>query len=200
MARINKTRYALLGILAIGPMSGYEIAQVLLQTSYYWSESEGQIYPALRRLAQEGLIELCDKVLMKQGQGQPHKKTYRLTESGLLELREWLDQAAAYPSVRDELLLKLFLGNNLPPNTSQRHLDEFRMRLKAMLPQLKESRQCLQQVKSDNLQKKLYYIVSDYAYSMAQAQLQWVRRSQLLLQEDQEEKCEIRQEQKQEQE
>ena len=45
-------------MLRIKPMSGYEIKQAVDQsTRFFWAASYGQIYPQLRRLESEGLIE-----------------------------------------------------------------------------------------------------------------------------------------------
>ena len=54
----NAVTPVILGLLAIGPRSGYEIkATVDRSTRYFWAASYGQIYPELRRLEREGLIE-----------------------------------------------------------------------------------------------------------------------------------------------
>ena len=52
------TPNALLGLLSLGPMSGYDIRQLIPQSiGHFWSESYGQIYPGLKRLAAAGLVE-----------------------------------------------------------------------------------------------------------------------------------------------
>jgi len=49
---------AILGLLAQEPMSGYGLRKVFLTTAMKaWSDSPGAIYPALRRLRKDGLIE-----------------------------------------------------------------------------------------------------------------------------------------------
>ncbi len=49
MARENKTKYALLGLLNVCPGSGYDIKKLMEQsTSNFWNESYGQIYPILK--------------------------------------------------------------------------------------------------------------------------------------------------------
>ena len=50
-----KSKYAILGMLSIEPMSGYDIKkEVEKSISNFWTESYGQIYPVLRNLiAQE---------------------------------------------------------------------------------------------------------------------------------------------------
>jgi len=53
---VNKTRFAVLGLLSIRPMSGYDLKQVIeSSTRNFWSESYGQIYPVLRELTAGGL-------------------------------------------------------------------------------------------------------------------------------------------------
>ena len=52
MARMNKSRFALLGLLSLGAMSGYDLRKLFEQSLiHFWSESFGQIYPMLRSLA-----------------------------------------------------------------------------------------------------------------------------------------------------
>ena len=68
----------ILGFLSIGPRSGYEIkATVDRSTRFFWAASYGQIYPELRRLESEGLIE---------GEEAPNggraRRVYRLTAAG----------------------------------------------------------------------------------------------------------------------
>ncbi|PYI52519.1 PadR family transcriptional regulator [Paenibacillus flagellatus] len=54
--RTNKSYYALLGLLAFGPHSGYDVKRrIEQQLSHFWSESYGQIYPNLKKLVEEGL-------------------------------------------------------------------------------------------------------------------------------------------------
>ena len=48
----------ILGLLSIGPRSGYEIKAVVdRSTRFFWAASYSQIYPELRRLEREGLVE-----------------------------------------------------------------------------------------------------------------------------------------------
>ena len=74
----NPTSYVILGMLGLRPMCGYEIKQLVdNSTRFFWAASYGQIYPELRRLTDEGLIE-----------GTPDPGTsrkrieFRLTDSG----------------------------------------------------------------------------------------------------------------------
>src|SRR5580698_5529051 len=99
------TTESLLGLLSMGPMSGYEIRQLIEESiGNFWSESYGQIYPALKRMVADGLAEMKEE----RAEGRPLKKVYSLTERGRERLREWLDLPVAEQVSRNELLLKMF--------------------------------------------------------------------------------------------
>lgn len=101
-------------------MSGYEIKQLISQSiGYFWSESYGQIYPALKALASAGLIAQKNE----RQQGRPDKKVYSLTPAGRKELKEWLKVAPAPEVPRNELLLKLFFGAQQRPAVSREHVE-----------------------------------------------------------------------------
>jgi PadR family transcriptional regulator, regulatory protein AphA len=122
------TAHALLGALSIAPMSGYGIRMLIQQSiGHFWNESYGQIYPALRRLAKEGLVE---KRTERQ-KGRPDKHVYSLTERGRGELRRWLELPAAASVPRNEMLLKLFFGRQSSLKVNQRHVREYRKRHEA---------------------------------------------------------------------
>ena len=130
MAKSNKTKYSLLGLLSREPMSGYDIKKFIEQSiSYFWNESYGQIYPILKQLVSEGL---ATKELERQ-EGRPDRKVYTITERGREELRQWLREPPDHPPPRDELLLKLFFGVLNPPSYSVAHLQEERDRVKEVL-------------------------------------------------------------------
>src|SRR2546430_2188497 len=55
---MNAVTPVVLGMLSLGPRSGYDIKTVVdRSTRFFWAASYGQIYPELRRLEEEGLIE-----------------------------------------------------------------------------------------------------------------------------------------------
>lgn len=110
MAKPNKTRYALLGMLSIQPMSGYDIKKNMDgSVGNFWNENYGHIYPMLRRLESEGLVT---KNTEHEGKTPP-KNVYTLTESGKRELHAWLDTPPEPQPLRNELLLQLFFGKEL---------------------------------------------------------------------------------------
>jgi PadR family transcriptional regulator, regulatory protein AphA len=96
-------RYAILGLLARHPSTGYELTQTFdrsLRTS--WHASHSQIYPELGKLERAGLVEVV-------GRGARRSKTYGLTDPGREELRHWLVEAEPDRSQRNESGVRLFL-------------------------------------------------------------------------------------------
>ena len=106
--RANTSRYAILGVLSFRPMSGYDVKKLIEQSiAHFWSESYGQIYPILNRLATEGLAERR----RERQRGKPDRYVYSITPKGREELHQWLALPSRYEPVRSEILLRLFLGS-----------------------------------------------------------------------------------------
>ena len=118
MPRTNTTRYVILGLLGMRPGSGYEIRKDLGEVmGYFWNESFGQIYPALRRLTAERLVER-----RTERTGARSRHVYCITPRGRTELRKWLVEPVRPEPVRRELLLKLFFGRNVTPKVLIGHV------------------------------------------------------------------------------
>src|SRR6058998_3424924 len=99
-----------LGLLSQGPRSGYDIKAVVdRSTRVFWAASYGQIYPELRRLEAEGLVEGEDSPT-----GGRRRRVYKLTPAGHTALVEWLLGSTVTIELRDESLLRLFFADALP--------------------------------------------------------------------------------------
>lgn len=99
-----------LGLLALKPRSGYDIKAVVdRSTRFFWAASYGQIYPELRRLEDEGLVEGEDRP-----NGGRSRRVYSLTPAGREALVEWLFGETVTIELRDESLLRLFFADALP--------------------------------------------------------------------------------------
>jgi len=101
-------RYALLGLLAEEPASGYDLARKFERNlrRYAWHAQHSQIYPELSRLAAEGLATVIEH-------GPRGRRTYAITDIGRIELRRWVLDPNDEPVVRNEHTLKLFLLSTL---------------------------------------------------------------------------------------
>jgi PadR family transcriptional regulator AphA len=115
----GSTPNAILGLLSLGPMSGYDIRQLISHSiGHFWSESYGQIYPGLKRLAAAGLVEKKTE----RNKGKPDRHLYSLTPEGREHLREWLKLPIVEEVERNELLLKLFFGAHVSTNVNRTHV------------------------------------------------------------------------------
>lgn len=173
--REKTTRYVLLGILSAGgPMTGYELRSWIDQAiGHFWSESFGQIYPELKRLADEGLIAPGEAA----SQGGREGKPYRITAKGRAVLAEWLARDPQVERVRSELLLKLFFGRFLGTETARGFLAAARdggaqraAMLEATARQLRKD-----EARAEDLVFSL--LVIDRGLTAARAQRDWAARA-----------------------
>ncbi len=127
----SRSGYCVLGCLSSGPKSGYDIRMMMNEvTSFFWKESDGQLYPALKSLLQKGYISQLETTTER------NKKVYEITEQGKQVLREWLVQPPGAAQVRSEFLLKVFLGNELDKEKQVSHLERERQLLKEKVGKL----------------------------------------------------------------
>jgi DNA-binding PadR family transcriptional regulator len=93
-------RHGLLGLLAEGPASGYDLTRRFQETlGPVWPAQHPQIYAELARLADAGLIEV-------DSHGPRGRKAYRITDAGLTEIRRWLTGGDVDHTLRIESLLR----------------------------------------------------------------------------------------------
>jgi PadR family transcriptional regulator, regulatory protein AphA len=109
---LNNTARVLLGMIAEGHSTGYAIkAEIERSTRLYWGASVGGIYPELRRLAEAGLVSVCD-----DPRGGTRRHSYTLTEAGREALTGWLtDSSEPLLEMRSEPLLRLRFAGVLEP-------------------------------------------------------------------------------------
>lgn len=110
-------RHGLLGLLAEGPASGYDLARRFEEVlGAIWPAKHPQIYGELNRLADEGLI-------VAEAEGPRRRKEYRLADEGRTELRRWLVDAEVDHTVRMEPLLRSLFFWLMTPDELEPHLD-----------------------------------------------------------------------------
>lgn len=120
MPRINKTRFAALGFLMMEPMSGYDIKKFMQKsTNYFWMESDGQLYPILHKLVDQGLV-----TSKQEDTGARKRMLYSITDKGIKEFKSWMDQTPEQPIKRHELSLKVFFGNFVEKDVLLKHIKE----------------------------------------------------------------------------
>jgi PadR family transcriptional regulator, regulatory protein AphA len=135
MARESKSKYAILGLLAAGPMSGYDIKKRFERVlGNFWSESYGRIYPALATLVAEGFAVKS----VQAGNGRPDRHVSQITPAGREELRRWLSEPAEDLHIRAEVLLKVLFGAEVGPEVTAGHVRRFRDSYETALDQFEQ--------------------------------------------------------------
>jgi len=111
-------RYALLGLLAEEPASGYDLTKKFARVlqRYAWHAQHSQIYPELNRMAGDGLVAVV-------AEGARGRRTYAITDAGRADLRHWMVHPPDVIVVRNEFVLRLFLLSTLDPAEARRLLE-----------------------------------------------------------------------------
>lgn len=134
MSRGNQTDLAVLAVLSVGPLTGYAVREaVTTHLGAFWSESFGQIYPALARLRDAGLVETDAG---ERGGSSIH----RLTAAGRARLVELMREEPVATPPRNGLLLRLFFGDALGPEACRALVAESRAGAEARLAALAAAR------------------------------------------------------------
>jgi DNA-binding PadR family transcriptional regulator len=169
---------SLLVMLSLCPMSGYQLRLTIQRTiGNFWQESFGQIYPALRIMAAEGLVT-CSVV---EESGERSQKMYALTDAGRVRLREWLELPCERQVMRDELLLKIFSGIEAPPGSLQRHVRDYREKVLEDLKRYREVEKRLPVVQKGNPALPFYLLTLRQGLIKAEALLRWSEEALLEL-------------------
>ncbi len=96
-------RYALLALLTVEPMTGYDLAKRFESSvDYVWHAPDSQIYPELRRMEKDGLLAGEEVPWGPRGK----KTQYRITVEGTAAFREWINTPLEYSRERDPVHLK----------------------------------------------------------------------------------------------
>jgi PadR family transcriptional regulator AphA len=134
---LTNTSYALLGLLAMREMSGYDIKAFADDTvRHFWAVSYGQIYPELKQLEELGLVESEEAAV-----GGRRRTVYRPTQRGREELDSWLGEPVeASMEIRDELLLRFFFSDHGAPEHREHLLQAMVKRHQGMARKLAEHR------------------------------------------------------------
>jgi DNA-binding PadR family transcriptional regulator len=150
--------------------SGYEIHKAIEENfGSFWGESYGQIYPTLKRLAAEGLIEACQPATA----GKKRRQEYALTEAGRTSLREWLAMPFQNDPPRNEFLLKLFFGHEAAPGVALAHVRELQERNRRMLATLEGIEKMAREHQSKNPNLPYWMLTLGLGLAMTRAALDW---------------------------
>lgn len=117
----NKSMYAILGILNISPSTGYDIKKYSDKVlSGFWNENFGHIYPTLKMMLKDGMIEIVFR------EKNEKKVRYGITEKGKQELETWLLEETMQQPIRSEFMLKLLFSSSQPRENVIRMLENYK--------------------------------------------------------------------------
>lgn len=170
MARLNRTRFAILGMLSTGPRSGYDLKRDFeRRMSHFWAESVGQIYPTLKRLHNEDLVE----EISRQGAGRRARTLYAITQKGRERLKDWLREPPQREQVRNEILLKLYFGPEMGVDIALDHLAGFEASQRGLLELLQGFEQELVEAAETAEQELFWKITLSSGLHKVRARIAW---------------------------
>lgn len=115
------TRILCLGALYRGASSGYEIRKQFEEGpfSHFQDAGFGSIYPALRKLTEDGLVTCTEHAQ----NNRPDKKIYALTSEGVAALKTAIEADPPEDKVRSDFMFVLFFADILDPDQAAMLID-----------------------------------------------------------------------------
>jgi len=168
----SKTDLAILGMLTVEPMSGYDMKQFCEQSlAHFWHESFGNLYPRLKRLANNGLIK-GNRVPSERG---PDAILYSLTTRGRTRLQTWLLEPPEAEHVRSEFMLKFFFGAHAPADVIDQMLLEYEQQQTRIRQHYKIIEETLRSA-DDEREESFFWLLSlRRGQLLTAARLRWCR-------------------------
>lgn len=112
-------RYALLALLSVEPMTGYDLAKRFESSvAFVWHAPDSQIYPELRKMAKDGLLQAEEVAWGPRGK----KTQYRITPEGRAAFRDWMNTPLEYTRERDPVHLKAAYLEWAEPESAKAHM------------------------------------------------------------------------------
>lgn len=169
--------FALLGLLAREPLSGYDLSQSLSRRmGWYWTARHSQIYPELKKLQKRGHVTF-KKV---EQQGRPDKKVYSITTAGKRALADWVVAPFEEAQPREEMLLRTYSMWLVPPARALEQVKAHQTRLEELLGRYDEVETRLRKKYGDDLEDPSKpgfggYATLKYGVMQRREQVAWCR-------------------------
>jgi DNA-binding PadR family transcriptional regulator len=178
-AAISRTDAAILGMLTIEPMSGYDMKKFCEQSlAHFWHENYGNLYPRLKRLQAGGLIRGRRQ---RRARG-PQAIVYSLAPAGRSRFRRWLRQKPEPERVRSELLLKIFFGAQAEPAGCAAMIRDHRQQQEALRDRYASIERMLREELADTERPDVpfWLMTLRRGQILTDARLRWCRESEAL--------------------
>jgi DNA-binding PadR family transcriptional regulator len=103
--------HTILALLAQQSDSGYDISKRFDEDlSCYWKATQQQVYRELSKMEGQGWVKY-ETILQA---GKPDKKVYHITDLGWQELMRWYAEPTEPTPIREDLLVKVLIGDRMP--------------------------------------------------------------------------------------
>ncbi|MFI5267498.1 MAG: helix-turn-helix transcriptional regulator [Chloroflexota bacterium] len=175
---------AILELLARQPSSGYDLKKRFTSSlAFGWHAHDSQIYPALRRLEQAGLVDAREE----SGGGGPPRRVYALTDAGSDTLLDWLRSPLDDSHQKSELILRVWAADLVPSERMRELLSEVEEQARQQILDMVAIRNRLQErygppeVATDSRQVGVLLCL-DHDIQLLRAKLAWVERAQNVIQ------------------
>ena len=110
---------AILVCLTEKPMSGYDLAKNFdASVGFFWRASHQQIYRELAKLRTRGLVQ-SEEISQS---GKPNRIVHTITDEGRLVIRQWSRKQPRMPSIKDDLILKLYAFDDIDMSAMVEHI------------------------------------------------------------------------------
>ncbi|AET67781.1 putative transcriptional regulator [Desulfosporosinus orientis DSM 765] len=166
-------KYAILGILSWKSSTGYELKKLFEESSFmYWSGNNNQIYKALLKMQEEGLVS--SEVIHQES--SPSKKVYQITEEGMVELKEWILSSPETPEFKKPFLIQLAWSGLLNDQELNELLTRYENELKAqLLIQEEKHKRSLNSPNRNPRETLIWDMISQNLTASYKTELDWVQ-------------------------
>ncbi len=170
-------KYAILGFLSLEGMSGYTLKTKYFDGSvaHFWPADQAQIYRTLQALERDGMAT-SDHV---PGDTRPAQRVYRLTDSGLADLKKWLAEVHPPSAHRNTFLVQTYFSRLNKPQDFEALLKAERHRQQAALAELEKIELDIEAAPTPELAEQYRFgrLVVDYGRRRAAMEIEWLEAS-----------------------
>ncbi len=166
MTELSKPAYVVLGMIATGRRSGYAMSRTAKEaTRHFWAMSDGQIYPQLKKLTDEGYI-----TGERESQGGRERIVYSLTDRGRKALEAWLTSTdRPVHEFRDEGVLRLFFAEELS-------VDQLRAQIGVMVERHRRTHEHLSSMRARAGDRACALLTLRYGLDLHEFAIDWFER------------------------
>lgn len=171
---MRSLKYAMLGLIDRAPISGYDIMKEFnKELGNFWTAKHSQIYPELKKLADEGLIELKVEI---SGEVM-EKKVYSITKSGREDFLSWLNREEDIdPTPKEVFRLRMYFANHLEATHLEEMLNSQLMQREEKLIRLQKAMEEYESVPEINQVIFGDYILIESAILREEATIKWLKK------------------------